>query len=592
MWRAVVVLFQLWALARPDAAAVAPQDCSLECIRQGRPACEYCRVTREDIKQALGLNSIRSFGSCIPWPCLELLGDEDPQICQHYVHAPIDVKIEFLNEPNPKSDTAVVSWKPSPYGITFLRGFQVSVQALGSFTFSCQLFLFHRNVSLSPSDTQTLYKSDPFTGLSLGSQYAVTVMALPVPEQWEKFYQTKFFSTRSCAEKNGLDQCKQDWYPKHVEVQQEGSVITVTFNLAPPSLGIRSYFCLCYASGMKKYTDVEPDLSVNKTHHCLQLTGLREGVTYSCEIGANEIDAVRKTFNFHVLPTQKDPPPSEDASDPASLAMVVPLCLVVVFILGLSLAALIRLKSKTHRKNLEIKPEVIRLQEENETKEEVMSLPRARLTPPRLLICYSSCDEPCHVNAVVHLAAFIQQHMATQVCLDLWDSLSIAEEGSMAWHCRQIRDSDFILVMCSQGFGTRRDPVEPGNNEEDDEEEEAAGLRSHSHISEAVVRLIGEEVGRTKARGRDLSRYMAAVFEYSEEMDIPTELRLVSHYKLTRDLPLLFSHLHGMALHRPGSYLKINHITEEGFASVPAGAALQRAIHEAGMVMRAKRPSD
>lgn len=171
------------------------------------------------------------------------------------------------------------------------------------------------------------------------------------------------------------------------------------------------------------------------------------------------------------------------------------------------------------------------------------------------------------------------------MCLDLWDSLGVAEEGRMAWHCRQIQESDFVLVMCSQGFGKRRKPAE---TEEDETDEEALD----SYISEAVIRIVGEEVGRATARGQDLSRYMAAVFDYSEETDIPTELRLASHYTLPSDLPLLFSHLHGVALHRPGSYLKINHITEGGFAAVPAGAALQRAIHEAGRVMRAKRQKD
>ena len=96
-------------------------------------------------------------------------------------------------------------------------------------------------------------------------------------------------------------------------------------------------------------------------------------------------------------------------------------------------------------------------------------------------------------------------------------------------------------------------------------------------------------MGKAKARGQELSKYMAAIFEYSEETDIPTELMLVSHYKLTNDLPLLFSHLHAVALHRPGGYLKINQISEEGFAKLPAGAALQWAIYEAGMAMRAKR---
>lgn len=53
---------------------------------------------------------------CIPWPCFDLLGEEDPKLCQHYVQAPNDVKVEFVQEPNPKSDTIVVSWKPSHYG--------------------------------------------------------------------------------------------------------------------------------------------------------------------------------------------------------------------------------------------------------------------------------------------------------------------------------------------------------------------------------------------------------------------------------------------------------------------------------------------
>lgn len=49
-----------------------------------------------------------------------------------------------------------------------------------------------------------------------------------------------------------------DWYPRHVEVQQEGTLVTVTFNLAPPNLGIRNYFSLCYANGKKEYKAITP----------------------------------------------------------------------------------------------------------------------------------------------------------------------------------------------------------------------------------------------------------------------------------------------------------------------------------------------
>lgn len=30
---------------------------------QGGPGCEYCRITRDDIKRVLGFNSIKAFGS-------------------------------------------------------------------------------------------------------------------------------------------------------------------------------------------------------------------------------------------------------------------------------------------------------------------------------------------------------------------------------------------------------------------------------------------------------------------------------------------------------------------------------------------------
>ncbi|XP_061592764.1 interleukin-17 receptor D [Cololabis saira] len=586
MWRTALVLYWLWALALPlrartdtAAAVVSAQDCSLECIRQGGAACEYCRITKDDIKKVVGFNAIGAFGSCVPWPCFALLGGEDPEICQHYVQAPSDVNVDLVDEPNPKYDTIVVSWRPSYYGISFLRGFQVSLQALGGSGTACQLFFFHRNVSLSASQAQTVYMSDPFPGLSLGSQYAVTVIALPVPEEWEKFYRSKIFSTRSCAEKNGLEHCKQDWYPEHVEVQQDGSAIEVTFNLAPPNLGIKSYFSLCYANGKKRYTDITPNSSENKTHHTYQLYGLQEETNYTCEIAANEVDAVRKTFSVQVKGAQK-----ENASVTTSLALVLPLCLSALVVLGVALAVLTCRRPKLPRDDYEIKTDIIWHRDESQSQEEAVSLPGRRLTPPRLLICYSSHDGPHHVKAVLQFAAFVQQHMATQVLLDLWDSLGVAEEGSMAWYCRQIRESDFVLVISSPGLQQRPEAQEAESNNE----EEEPAFCSNAYSSQVAVQVIGEEVGRAKAQGRDLSKYMAAIFEYSDETDIPTELRLVSRYTLTRDLALFFSHLHGVALHRPGGYLKIERISDQDFAASPAGSALQRAIRDAGVTTRAK----
>ncbi|XP_062282577.1 interleukin-17 receptor D [Scomber scombrus] len=577
-------------------AAITPQNCTMSCVQQGGPGCEYCRITRNDVKSILGFNSIEAFGSCVPWPCFELLGENDPKICQHYVQAPNDVTVELVDDPDPISDTIVISWKPSYYGIAFLRGFQVSLQSLGGSSVACQLFLFHRNLSLPTSHAQKVYKSDPFARLSLGTQYAVTVMALPVPEEWERFYHSKIFSTRSCAEKNGLEQCKKDWYPKHVEIQQKGTVITVTFNLAPSNLGIKSYFSLCYANGMKKYIEITPNTNRNNTHHSYQLKDLEEGTNYTCEIAANEMDAVRKTFSVQVVQDRKDEamPPSATHA----LAVALPLSLAVAAIFVVLLAVLTKNKPYPWMKKLYIKPnaktdqslDIIKEHQESRAQEEVVVMPRHRMTPPRLLICYSSYDGPAHVKAVMQLGSFIQQHMATQVFLDLWDSLSAAEEGSMAWHCRQIRESDFVLVICSQGLNYRPELPQQESGDEHEDENTRLPYGSNNFSSDAAVHLIGEEVGRAKARGQDLSKYMAAIFEYSDETDIPTELRLVSHYTLMSDLPLLFSHLHGVALHKPGGYLKIDYISEEGFTKLPAGAALQLAIYKAGMAMKKREP--
>lgn len=52
-----------------------------------------------------------------------------------------------------------------------------------------------------------------------------------------------------------------DWYPQHVNTEQNGTTVAVTFNLAPQNLGIRSYFSVCYTDGVKRQTskvDITP----------------------------------------------------------------------------------------------------------------------------------------------------------------------------------------------------------------------------------------------------------------------------------------------------------------------------------------------
>ncbi|XP_061760878.1 uncharacterized protein LOC133555265 [Nerophis ophidion] len=280
------------------------EQCSLSCIRQKGPGCHYCRISNDEVDQVIRLKHRNTLGACTPWPCFELLAEDDPHLCEHLVEAPRDIKIDLRPSSDPHSDDVVISWKPSEHGIGFLRGFQVSLQSLRGFDLTCQLFLFQPNLTLPASHAETRYQSDIFSGLSLGSKYAVTVMALPVPRDWDKFYQTMFFSTRSCEEKTGVPECKADWYPKYVDVQQKEGVVTVTFNLAPPIMGITSYFCICTADNKTTSRDIIPNFSRNKTHHSFAFSDLEEGSNYKCEVAASMVDAVRKQFNVNVK-TQK-----------------------------------------------------------------------------------------------------------------------------------------------------------------------------------------------------------------------------------------------------------------------------------------------
>ncbi|KAG9337482.1 hypothetical protein JZ751_028673 [Albula glossodonta] len=489
---------------------------------QGNTICEYCRITREDVTKTLGMPTDDLFGSCVPWPCNFFLGVQTPNVCRHYVHAPYDVTVEFVDNDNPSHDTAVISWRPSLYGLSFLRGFQVSLQALGGGLRDCQLFLFHSNLSLSATQANRVYKSDPFQ-LALDSHFAVTVMALPLPFSHSQIKFTHAAQdSKACLDKNGLEQCQKDWYPSDIKVEQEGRDIVVTFNLAPPNLGINKYFSWCYGGGRRNYTGIKANPAVNKTHHSYRLNNLQPETNYSCELAADAVDAIRKMFSFHVQHVEED---------------------------------------------------VIKDHEDKAVLEEHSLVLLTKPNPPRLLICYSNTDGPAHVRAVMLLAAFMQQHMAIQVCLDLWEALSLVEEGTMSWLCSRMQESDFVLVVCSRGL---QQQVERSALEDSDSDS------WEGDTSLVAVSLIAEEMAQAKAKGQDLAKYMTATFEYSKESDVPAVLGLAARYSLMRDLPLLFSHIHGVELQRPGRSLQVEHISQEDYYKLPAGSALQWAIYEAG----------
>ncbi|KTF93977.1 hypothetical protein cypCar_00019405 [Cyprinus carpio] len=308
-------------------------------------------------------------------------------------------------------------------GIAFLRGFQVTLQALGGSQVLCQLFLLGTNLSLTPAHAQRVYHSDPFTHLSLDSEYVVTVMALPIPEQWDQFYQRKQFFTRTCPEKNGLEKCKKGecrsytyWYPTYVEVHQENRDVYVTFNLAPENFKVQQYFSSCFGGGLRNYTSIKPDFSLNKTHHTYRLQNLRAGTNYTCEIAADVVDAVRKTFIVVIKHSSEELPTSHFTESSSLMVLLsVGILLAATAVLTFIVVYKNRLKKKTVQTKM--RPEIIEQYYDKKQDEGQCVLLDRATRPPRLLICYSSNDGPAHVKVVLQLAVFLQKHMATQICI-------------------------------------------------------------------------------------------------------------------------------------------------------------------------------
>ncbi|XP_041128919.1 interleukin-17 receptor D isoform X2 [Polyodon spathula] len=388
---------------------LSPQNCTLDCILKGRPECEFCFITSKDIETTLGIGTQSLFGSCVPRPCFSLLGSDSPA-CHHFVKAPESVQLVFLNTSNLDKDSVVVTWKPNEYGIEFLRGFQVSLQKLGGMLVDCQLLLFNANLSLGATDAQRVYRSDPFPSLELDSQYVVKVMPLPVPEVWESLHHSHQFSTRSCLEKMGLQKCRSDWQPnpKTVKVQQIGTDVSVTFELAPTSLNIHDYFTFCEGRGLKNITKIRVNDKENVTHHSFILSNLKPGVNYSCEISADITDPLKTHIRFQVGKVNAEP----QSSNPILLAVLLALALLV-----LTVTAVLLLLPRAFRRTRKRRQYQFRdVQSEGDLKEGLFQVSglSSPVSPPRVFVCYSSADGPAHVAVVMRFAAFLQQHASTR----------------------------------------------------------------------------------------------------------------------------------------------------------------------------------
>ncbi|XP_051789550.1 interleukin-17 receptor D isoform X2 [Erpetoichthys calabaricus] len=473
---------------------------------------------------------------CVPKPCNTLLRRSNLNPCEHFVKAPHNVNVKFGNMANKEHETVVVSWQPSEEGIEFLVGFQISVQIPGGEVAGCQLLLFNSNLSLEVGKSQQVYQSDPFPNLELGTEYVVTVIALPVPEQWENYYTAKFFRTRSCTQINGVEKCRADWSPRNITMYQEGRDAILSFSMAPPQLNIENYFAFCSGDKINKYTNVPG-------------------------IAADIEDAKRKVYKFML----------EDTSPQSGIWTNSLLFIICITLFLLSVFFLLILLFYQRKKRKGNKGKLV-FPEENHLDSISSDSPILGHIRPQVFILYSSSDGPYHVAVVLQFAVFLQQHAAVQVSLDLWEQLQIAEHGKMNWLCKKIEESDFVLVVCSQGMYkmSNRQMVTQVNEAID--------------VSIAGISMIAEDMYRAKSQGLSMSKYITVTFEYTSEQYIPKMLYLASRYHLMFNLPLLFSHLHQVQMHKPGIQLHVDVMTPEGYIKVPSGSSLYCALHKATQI--------
>ncbi|XP_039631087.1 interleukin-17 receptor D isoform X2 [Polypterus senegalus] len=547
-------------LVQSTEEVITPKNCTLECILQSHPECEFCRITSQNINATINVSQTM-LQDCVPKPCNTLLRRSNLNPCEHFVKAPHNVNVKFGNISNKEHETVVVSWQPSEEGIEFLVGFQISVQIPGGEVVGCQLLLFHSNFSLEVGKSQQVYQSDPFPNLELGTEYVVTVIALPVPEQWEYYYTAKFFRTRSCAQINGVEKCRADWSPRNITMYQEGRDAILSFSMAPPQLNIENYFAFCSGDKINKYTNVPGIQGENQTHVSFRLTDLQFRVPYSCEIAADIEDAKRKVYKFMLEDTS-----AQSVITTNSLLIII--C-IILFLLSVFFLLILLFYQRKKRKGNKGKLE---FPEENPLDSISSDSPILRHIRPQVFILYSSSDGPYHVAVVLQFAVFLQQHAAVQVSLDLWEQLQIAEHGKMNWLCQKIEESDFVLVVCSQGMYkmSNRQMVTQANEEVD--------------VSIVGISMIAEDMYRAKSQGLSMSKYITVTFEYTSEQYIPKMLYLASRYHLMFSLPLLFSHLHQVQMHKPGIQLHVDVMTPEGYIKVPSGCSLYCALHKATQI--------
>ncbi|XP_042195696.1 interleukin-17 receptor D isoform X2 [Callorhinchus milii] len=451
---------------------------------------------------------------------------------------PIDKVQNFCFIQNVQDSLAAVrvQWNPSPLGIEYLQGFKIILQEakLEGAPTLCQLLVLEERRQLKNFNRTLVMKSHPFRSLKFKTLYNVQI--LPFPNLVQDNSDTFQFEI-------------EYWSPKNLSVTQpyQSTDLNVTFDPAPLTYGFKAYHIRCKMVNTVFHKDKNISVDNNMTTVSYVFQDLYPG-HYVVEV-TDSGNSSGKLVNFTVKPVH-----FPWAGPIRAIAITVPLVVVSAIV---TLLTVLCCKKQQN-------PVYSELDEENS---ETSPSPRSK---PKVFICYSSKDGHRHLSVVQCFAFFLQDFCGCEVILDLWEHLEICKEGQMDWLNQQIRESHYVIVICSKGmkyFVEKKHRKHKG------------GLRDgRGELFIVAVSMIAERLRQARLNSANTSKFIALYFDYSCEADIPGVLDLAYKYKLMEHFPQLYSHLHARdhsgAEREPHSV----HISKSNYFRSRSGRSLYIAI--------------
>ncbi|XP_053576826.1 interleukin-17 receptor D [Bombina bombina] len=457
------------------------------------------------------------------------------------------------------SDQVAVSvlWTANAIGIEYLKGFRVILEELKSEGRLCQQMVLKDPKQLNFNFKNVVMESQPFINLKFETDYFVKIVPFPSIKN-ESNYHPYFFRTRTCETLLQPDSltCRPYWRPKNVNVTQQGVNMQVTFDHAPYNFGLNSYYVnyRMKHEGLFKQKICRTVLNTEYTNCLLQNVSPGD---YVIEL-IDDTNTTRKSMHYSLKPVH-----SPWAGPIRAMAITVPLVLISAFATLFTVMC-----RKKQQENIYAHLD----EESSESSTNAGSLHVEKPWPrPKVFICYSTKDCQKHINVIQCFAYFLQDFCGCEVSLDLWENLKICKDGQKEWLKQKIKDSQYIIVVCSKGmkyFIDKKKRKHKGANHEAEKGE----------LFVTAMSMITEQLGKAQDSSDDLSKFITVYFDYSCDNDIPGILDSTRKYKLMDHLPQLYHHLYSKEINLQDPEQYPTNISKRNYFRSKAGRALYVAI--------------